>query len=415
MLALVLSLTGCGPVDGDTSRDSTLGYADAACPAEISAVIVADLSCGRLIVPERRGQTESRRTIELLVARVTPPTPSDKEPMFVAGTELGSNVDYGGIAPLAQRVDRDVIFLAARGTGYAKPSLQCPEVDALGDADLANPINDPTTRQAYLREVGACHQRLTSEGIDVSAYNLAEMAADAEDLRRALGIRTWNVITYGTASRIALEMLRADPSRIRTVTLDSPELPGTDPRLLAVDATRDAIAAVLTACAEDADCVKDYPDVRQSFTKALLSVQAEPLDLALANQPPDGRSVIVHVDPGMLVRLLRQMLSEGAGLRHPRAVPRVLDAVSDRRTAELTEIATAFVGDSAYCNGYQTRCVPSLRRAPGVLFTTLCHDIAPFSDPTQPSQHARNQLGFDLAYGQSPYLEVCRHWPVERR
>jgi hypothetical protein len=79
--------------------------------------------------------------------------------------------------------------------------------------------------------------------------------------------------------------------------------------------------------------------------------------------------------------IVRQMLSEGDGLRHPRAVPLVLDAVLAGRTDELAEITSAFVGDGPYCDGYQTRCVKPYQRALGVAFSTLCHDVAPFSDP----------------------------------
>jgi pimeloyl-ACP methyl ester carboxylesterase len=249
-------------------------------------------------------------------------------------------------------------------------------------------------------------------GVDVSAYNVTEMAADAEDLRQALDIDTWNVITYGTASRIAMEMLRTAPEPIRTMTLDSPELPGTDPRVIAIEGTRDATAAVLKACADDSACRAQYPDVRESFDRALSRVDSKPVTLTLADQPPDGRSVSVRVDPAMLVRVVRQMLSEGAGLRHPRAVPKTLEAVIAGRTEELVEISNAFVGDGPYCNGYQSRCVPLYHRALGVVFSTFCHDIAPFADPTAPSRLAASEIGFDAAYGRSPYLKVCDSWPV---
>ena len=76
------------------------------------------------------------------------------------------------------------------------------------------------------------------------------------------------------------------------------------------------------------------------------------------------------------------------------------------------EISNAFVGDGPYCNGYQTRCVPLYHRALGVVFSTLCHDIAPFADPTAPARLAASEIGFDAACGRSPYLKVCDSWPV---
>jgi len=411
--ASTLVATGCtGVAEQQSNPGPTVGYAEAACPAEISAVILADVTCGYLTVPERRDQPDSEHTVKLLVTRIQPPEPPTEEPMFVAGSDLGSSLDYGGIAPLAERVAREVIFLASRGTAYSEPALECPEVEEVGDADLASPTDDPDTRATYLDAVAACHRRLTDGGIDLSAYNLTEMAADAENLRQALGIDMWNVITYGTAARIAMEMLRTAPGPIRTVTLDSPELPGADPQVTAVQGTRDAIAAVLDACADDSACGAKYPHVRESFDRALSAVDGNPVTVTLADQPPDGRTVSVRVDAAMLVRIVRQMLSEGAGLRHPRAVPRMLDAVLAGRIDELVEITTAFVGDGPYCNGYQTRCVPLYHHALGVVFSTLCHDIAPFVDPAAPVRLAGTEIGFDAAYGRSPYLDVCDSWPA---
>jgi hypothetical protein len=94
-----------------------------------------------------------------------------------------------------------------------------------------------------------------------------------------------------------MEMLRTAPEPIRTMTLDSPELPGTDPRVIAVEGTRDAIAAVLKACADDSACRAQYPEVRESFARALSTVDSKPVTLTLADQPPDDRSVSVRVDP----------------------------------------------------------------------------------------------------------------------
>ena len=56
--------------------------------------------------------------------------------------------------------------------------------------------------------------------------------------------------------------------------------------------------------------------------------------------------------------------------------------------------------------------MPLYHRALGVVFSTLCHDIAPFADPTAPVRLAGTKIGFDAAYGRSPYLTVCDRWPV---
>jgi pimeloyl-ACP methyl ester carboxylesterase len=408
-LALTIGTAGCR-----ADQDAVRAYATAPCPPDVSAVLVAEVICGYLTVPENRAKPG--RTIRLLVTRIQPPAGTPRsEPVFRAGTDMAGTPNYAGTSPMAQRVRREVIILDARGTAHSEPSLDCPEVAALTDRTLAAPTDDPHTRAALLDAVGACHRRLTTAGIDLAAYNVTEMAADAEALRVALGVETWDVATSGTASRIALEMLRRTPEHIRAVLLDSPELPGADPRATAVDATRSALAAVLRLCAASPECERAFPDAEAALTGALAALDSRPATLTVR---PNGRAVTVHFDAAMLLRVLRHMLSDGGSSGSfftPGAVPRLLDAIVAGRLASLTStLAAAFVGDLPYCVGYQPKCLQHHRQSLGVAYSVLCHDIAPFADPAIPGRvaSAAKMPGFVGAFGHSPYLDICERWPV---
>ena len=122
---------------------------------------------------------------------------------------------------LPDRAGRDVIDLDLRGVGLSDPNLFCDEVEELQQTDPGTSTGDPDSRDALLNPVIACHDRLVADGVDLSAYNLAEMAADAEDLRQALGIASWNIETIGTSSAVAFELLRTAPDGVRSVTMDS--------------------------------------------------------------------------------------------------------------------------------------------------------------------------------------------------
>ena len=263
--------------------------------------------CGFLTVPEDRAAAGN--DVRLFVARIEPPEVLHDDPMFVAGTDLANLPNYGGIAPLAQRVGREVILMDTRGVGHSEPSLACPEVDEIRATTLATATDDEQTRTTFLDAVAACHERLTADGVDLSAYHLSAMAADAEDLRTALGIEEWNVVSYGTASRIALEMVRQSPDHVRSVLLDSPEVPGADPRLLAVDSTRDSLAAVLAACASDPGCDDAFPDAETLLDRALTALADDPITVEMT--APGQEPVDVLVDDALLLRLLRGMLSDG--------------------------------------------------------------------------------------------------------
>lgn len=421
-LVVVIGLGGCTAADTETPEPtgpmlggtaSTADFTGTECPADVASVVVGEVVCGFLTVPEDRSAPGN--DVRLFVARIEPPEVLHEDPMFVAGTDLANLPNYGGVAPLAQRVGREVILLDTRGSGHSEPSLACPEVDAVRTTTLTTATEDEQTRATFLDAVAACHERLTAGGVDLSAYHLSAMAADAEDLRTALGIEEWNVVTYGTASRIALEMVRQSPDHVRSVLLDSPEVPGTDPRLLAVDSTRASLAAVLAACAADPGCDDAFPDADTLLARALTALADDPVTVEMTAAGQE--SVDVLVDDAMLLRLLRGMLSDGGSsgsFMRAAAVPAVLDGAASGRLDQLADTLTTVVaGSPTYCLGYLPKCLPQHLASMGTAWSVLCHDVAPRHDEAEAARAAgTEETALAAAYGNSPYLDVCDAWPV---
>ena len=420
-LALTIGLSACtadGPA-ADTTSDaaatsaSPADFAETECPADVASVVVGEVTCGFLTVPEDRAAAGN--DVRLFVARIEPPEVLHDDPMFVAGTDLASLPNYGGIAPLAQRVGREVILMDTRGVGHSEPSLACPEVDEIRATTLATPTDDERTRTTFLDAVTACHERLTADGVDPSAYHLSAMAADAEDLRTALGIEEWNVVSYGTASRIALEMVRRSPDHVRSVLLDSPEVPGADPRLLAVESTRDSLTAVLAACASAPSCDDAFPDAEMLLDRALTTLADDPItvEMTAAGQEP----VDVLVDDALLLRLLRGMLSDGGSsgsFMRAASVPAILEGATSGRLDQLADTLTTVVaGSPTYCLGYLPKCLPQHLASIGTAWSVLCRDVAPRHDAAEATSAAGAEgTALATAYGDSPYLDVCDAWPV---
>jgi pimeloyl-ACP methyl ester carboxylesterase len=405
-LALALILVGTSACTGDDPPNKpivgTLAAVD--CPAEVADAVVGEVDCAWLTVPESRGRPNAS-LIQVLVTTVQAPSGApDKEPMLVTGSAGQPN--YAGIAPLAQRVRRDVIIVDTRGTGHSTPSLSCPEVNATAPQIWVSPDSaDDLLRTA----IASCHARLTSEGVDVASYDVVEAAADLETLRVALGVESWNVIAYGAGTRLAFELLRQAPDSIRTLIVDSPDVPGTDPRLLAGPASQEAVQAVLAACSRDPRCRARYPEPEALLDKAMTSLRSKPLRLSVDRQ---GQRVPVILDPGLLARALRQMLSDGGSsgpLFAAGSIPSVLAAVVARRERDLSSMFTQFLRyEDPLCLGYRTPCLPAMTVALGVELSMLCRDIAPFSVEPRP----RLRPGFDDAYGDSSFWWVCDSWPV---
>ena len=420
-LAVVVGLGACtadDPADDTTSEQpatsaSPAAFEEADCPADVASVVVGEVTCGFLTVPEDRAA--AGRDVRLFVARIAPPEVLHEDPMFVAGTDLASLPNYGGVAPLAQRVGREVIIMDTRGVGHSEPSLACPEVDELRETALVTATDDPGTRTKFLDAVASCHDRLTADGVDVAAYHLTAMAADAEDLRTALSIDEWNVVTYGTASRIAFEMLRQAPDHLRSILVDSPEVPGTDPRATAATATRTSLVDVMEACAADDSCATAFPGADTLLDRALAELADHPVTLSMeaAGQEPAR----VLLDDALLLRLLRGMVSDGGSsgsFMRPAAVPAVLDgALTGRLESLAPTLATAVAGSPTYCLGYQPKCLPQHRVSVGTAYSVLCHDIDPLHDRADAVRAvAADEPGYAAAYGDNPSLDVCDAWPA---
>ena len=269
----------------------------------IATIMLTDLACGTLTVLARHGDSKGG-TLRLFVVRTAPgANRPDQDPVLSLGGDLGVAPDYVTLGAQAAGLGREVIVLDVRGTGRSQPSLVCPEVEALPSSPVSVPVDDPRTRGEFLAAIAACHDRLVSQEVDLSAFDQQEIAADAEDLRNALAIDRWNVMALGTTSRIALEYLRHDPDHVRAVVLDSPEWPGVDPFVQSVQATRHAIAELVAACAPDPVCHRLAPNLERDLETVFRQLHAEPY---VADFGAKGR---VLFDAGWFLVWLRARLS----------------------------------------------------------------------------------------------------------
>jgi pimeloyl-ACP methyl ester carboxylesterase len=411
---VVLLVVGAG-CTGDESPGGTArlppAFAETTCPTDVEASVLAPISCGYLSVPEDRAAPG--RTLRLFVIRVEPPERRHQEPVLVAGTNIGNGLNYGGIAPIAQRLGREAILLDPRGTGHSEPSLACPEVEALQSPSLGLATTDPGARESFLSAVARCRERLESDGTDLDAYTVAAMAQDVEDLRTALGIDSWNVHTYGTSARTTLELLRTDPGSVRAAFLDSPQPPQVDPRVEGAAALRTALAEVDSRCRAEARCRRLFASPADTLVAALHRLDRRPVDFTV-DDPASGDQVRVHVDGVMLLRLLRAVLADGGSsgtLYLPESVPALVSLAAQGRLAELAPLLRPLVAeDSAYCLGYVPKCQPQMALSEGALYSALCRDAGMPYDPGGIAAAVGRQPAYAEMFEQSPYVEVCSAW-----
>ncbi len=182
--------------------------------------------CGYLFVPENRARAGSPMIrLHIAVFRSHAGFPALDPVVHLAGGPGSSSLavaDYvlgrGLDAVLARR---DLIFFDQRGTGSSIPRLDCPEREAITSLLLSGSLSDEESQAAVQEAFRRCRERLTAQGVDLSAYNSAASAADLNDLRLALGYETLNLYAVSYGTRLALTLMRDHPAAVRSAVLDS--------------------------------------------------------------------------------------------------------------------------------------------------------------------------------------------------
>ncbi len=258
-------------------------------PAECASPVPAGYRhyCGYLVVPENRAVPNSR-LIQLHVAVfLSIAEGPDSDPVVhLAGGPGSSSLEVAGYL-FNQGLDailerRDFIFFDQRGTGYSSPRLDCPERNALTATLLSGALSDEQESQAIAESFQRCRDRLTAEGIDLSAYNSAASAADVNELRLALGYEQLNLYGDSYGTRLALTVMRDFPEAVRSAVLDSTyPLEVNLYTTLAPNAER-AFNVLFNDCAADPTCNTAYPNLRAVFYNLVAQLNASPVTITLS-------------------------------------------------------------------------------------------------------------------------------------
>lgn len=135
-------------------------------------------------------------------------------------------------------------------------------------------------------------------GVDLSAYNSVENAADFADLRAALGIDQWNVYGASYGTELALTFVRLHPEGIRTVTLDG-IVPNDaiTPGAFWLSA-QEGSNSLFRACAAQPSCESRYPQIGSTFKRLVRELEADPITTRVK---VNGQTWKVVLDGGTLV------------------------------------------------------------------------------------------------------------------
>jgi pimeloyl-ACP methyl ester carboxylesterase len=226
-------------------------------PTEAGA---AAADCGTLVVPENRADPASR-LIALPVTRIKATSPNPAEPIFyleggpgITNTKFSQASRYAG--------DRDVVLVGYRGVD-GSVRLDCPEVESA--IRHATDVLSEEAFRAYGDGYRACADRLTSDGVDLTAYGLVQQVDDFEAARVALGYGHIDLLSQSAGTRTALIYAWRYPERIHRSVMIGVNPPGHymwDPQT-----TDEQIGRYAALCAEDDGCRTRTDDLAASMRR----------------------------------------------------------------------------------------------------------------------------------------------------
>ncbi len=352
--------------------------------------------CGYVTVPEKHAHPDGP-TIRLPVAiREATGLDPKPDPLFVAqGGPGGSAFELFSLAlpntPIA--AERDIVIFNQRGTVYAKPELVCTELrdDLPYLVSLPPEEGDPQ----YIDLLNDCYQRLAAEGINLSAYNSVENAADVDAIRRTLGYDEFNFygVSYGTL--LGLHLMRDYPDHLRSVILDS-VVPTDLNFILETGQSENRIYNELfQACAQDPACAGAYPNLEERLSALVANLNQNPTTLTLTH-PETGETTDAYLNGDLLL----DVLFMGFYLSDNYAIfPKIVENLENGDYVFLQEIWTLFMFDTTFSEG--------------MYYSVLCAEDIDFDVTEARLENLRPQIADKVTNELQTYLDSCAVWPVD--
>lgn len=254
------------------------------CPCMIKIDTGLVSQCGYLVVPENR-QRPQGRTIKVPFVFVRKPEQSPVKNIMLFTTGGPGFSTIANFDSLRYRSDflqfGGFIVFDQRGTKKSKPCLDCPEVnEAVKRAYKENLSKD----SLILIAAKQCRNKLSAQGIDLSAYNTTEIAADINDLKTALNLDSLNLFGISYSGGLMLTVARNHPGCARSLLLGSP-LPGyVNYEEHALFNHEEALNQVFDNCERDSANHSLYGNLRERFRNYFSSISGKSFILPYAEE-----------------------------------------------------------------------------------------------------------------------------------
>ncbi len=311
--------------------------------------------CGYLVVPENRQKPTGKRIKVPFVFVRKPDSDSTKNiTLFTTG-----GPGYSTIANLDSLTARSdflqfggFIVFDQRGTKKSEPCLDCPEIAlASKRAYKENRSRDSLVLAAVKR----CRKRLVSQGIDLSAYNTVESAADINDLRQVLKVDSLTLLGISYSGGLMLTVARNHPQGIKALILNSP-LPGyVNYEEHALVNMNEALDQVFENCERDSTDKALYGNLQERFHQYFTSITGRSFSLPYLEKGASKTITIQYTKNELLDAVMDRM-----NVGQLKMVPFVInELINGNHAAYVKEIVdNSFGGNKSLSNGmrYSVYC-----------------------------------------------------------
>ncbi len=359
-----------------------------------------DVICGYVTVPEQHTAPDGP-TIKLAVAIIkSKGTPGAADPIFFAqGGPGGSTIDAYAATFLDSnnrlRADRDLVLFDQRGAYYSKPSLVCTEIMDITIKTLDQNLSSAESDRLFAQALHDCQTRLKAKGINLSAYNSLENAADIDSIRSALGYKQINLygVSYGTL--LALHTMRLYPNILRSVVIDS-VVPTQRNFVLEAPHSEDrAFTTLFEGCKADEHCSRAYPDLEEVFFNLVDQFNKTPAKITLTDPTSQKTYPAILNGDGFQASIFQMLYSSEIIPMLPRLIYAARDG--NFTVFELFQSLLTFDYTMSY----------------GMYYSVICTEDADFNLSDYDLSGLRPQIVESEADSAKFLLDTCQMWDVD--
>jgi pimeloyl-ACP methyl ester carboxylesterase len=356
-----------------------------------------EFECGYINVPEQHALPDGptiRLPVAILRTQSDDPRP---DPLFMA--QGGPGGDAFEVFPIiigsrADMLGRDFVIFNQRGTQYAEPNLMCTESFEAAAEILALTGEEADARS--LEALSECYDRLNGEGINLSAYNSLENAADVDAIREALGYEQYNFygVSYGTL--LGLHLLRNHPDHLRSVILDGVVPPNINFIPQVSTNTDRVFTEIIQTCENDRACRSEYPNLEERFFNVVDELNQTPKKLTIKDSKT-GKRVTTLLDGDTLVDVLFQAFY-----------------LPDSYAIFPKLVANLEAGDYTFVRGIWPLFAFDRSISEGMYFSIICAEDADFAPSDAVLEGVRPYFAAGAAGELQTYLDACKIWQVDQ-